>query len=250
MSTLTQFFGVATGVPCEVLVVGGGGGGALTSNNSGGQIVSDAGGAGRLNIGLFTVPFGTSSTVTIGAGGAAGLTTGSDGSTSSALYSFAGGGGGNGRATVDGILGSLSGITGTAIASFGPAFTSSAHQGGDALADSGGGAGGPGSGVTKGPGLTLSITGTSTTYAAGGQGGASNYQGGAAGAANTGDGGGGYVAGFNSSSNFPGGSGIVVIAYPDTFGAATCTGTFNEPTRSGYRVYRFTGSGSITFPTS
>jgi hypothetical protein len=42
----------------------------------------------------------------------------------------------------------------------------------------------------------------------------------------------------------------VVIAYPDTFEAATLTNlTYTEPTRSGYRVYEITASasGTITF---
>jgi hypothetical protein len=47
-----------------------------------------------------------------------------------------------------------------------------------------------------------------------------------------------------------GGSGIVIIAYPDTFNAATLTNlTYTEPTRAGYRVYQITASsaGTITF---
>jgi hypothetical protein len=47
-----------------------------------------------------------------------------------------------------------------------------------------------------------------------------------------------------------GGSGIVVIAYPDTYPALSSIGaglTYNQPTRSGYRVYRFTaGTGTVT----
>jgi len=48
-----------------------------------------------------------------------------------------------------------------------------------------------------------------------------------------------------------GGSGVVIIAYPNTFPAITTipgTLTYDQPTRAGYRVYRFTaGSGTITF---
>jgi hypothetical protein len=41
---------------------------------------------------------------------------------------------------------------------------------------------------------------------------------------------------------------VVIIAYKDTYSAPTSvTGTYDQPTRTGYRVYRFTGSGSITF---
>jgi hypothetical protein len=70
-----------------------------------------------------------------------------------------------------------------------------------------------------------------------------------AGTANTGGGGGGSGGGFGGASK-DGGSGIVVIAYPDTQAAPTISGglTYTEPTRAGYRVYRFTaGTGTITF---
>jgi hypothetical protein len=42
----------------------------------------------------------------------------------------------------------------------------------------------------------------------------------------------------------------VIIAYPDTFPAAIATTgspTISTVSRPGYRVYTFTGSGSITF---
>jgi hypothetical protein len=40
----------------------------------------------------------------------------------------------------------------------------------------------------------------------------------------------------------------VVVAIPTTFPApTTVTGTYTTPTRSGYNVYQFTGSGSITY---
>lgn len=47
-----------------------------------------------------------------------------------------------------------------------------------------------------------------------------------------------------------GSDGVVVIAYEDTFPALTVGAglTYDQPSRAGYRVYRFTaGSGSITF---
>jgi hypothetical protein len=47
-----------------------------------------------------------------------------------------------------------------------------------------------------------------------------------------------------------GGSGVVIIAYPSSFPAATSTTgspTVSTVSRAGYRVYTFTGSGSITF---
>jgi hypothetical protein len=47
-----------------------------------------------------------------------------------------------------------------------------------------------------------------------------------------------------------GGSGVVIIAYPDSFTAAVATTgspTYSTVSRSGYHVYTFNGSGSITF---
>jgi hypothetical protein len=122
----------------------------------------------------------------------------------------------------------------------------------------GGGAGGWGSGLVNtgilpgGSGFAVSIVGSSVFYASGGVGraGGGNVSG-VAGTDNTGNGGGGA-----SIAAFPlidylggnGGSGVVIIAYRDTYPVPTSiTGTYDQPTRTGYRVYRFTGSGSITF---
>jgi hypothetical protein len=45
-----------------------------------------------------------------------------------------------------------------------------------------------------------------------------------------------------------GGSGVVVIRYSDTFPLATSTtGSPTITTSGGFRIYRWTGSGSITF---
>jgi hypothetical protein len=100
-----------------------------------------------------------------------------------------------------------------------------------------------------GPGTANSITGSSITYAAGGNGAnpSDNTGGSVSGSANTGNGGGGS----RSETAGNGGSGVVIIAYPNTSPAiTTITGTltYDQPTRSGYRVYRFTGgTGTVTF---
>jgi hypothetical protein len=86
------------------------------------------------------------------------------------------------------------------------------------------------------------------TYSTGGQGYYSSTVSGNA-PANTGEGGGGTSTPDSGGPAWAGGSGIVVIAFPNTFPAATLSGlTYNEPTRAGYRVYRITGgSGTFTF---
>jgi hypothetical protein len=137
----------------------------------------------------------------------------------------------------------------------------------------GGGAGSAGSdspsastGGPGGNGLQYSITGTAQFYAAGG-GGCYNNSGGSTGRAsgiggagngdnndgnrnaiaNTGSGGGGIRDMGDAGA---GSSGVVIVAYPNTHPEMTIPGTltYDTPTRSGYRVYRFTaGSGTITF---
>jgi hypothetical protein len=71
---------------------------------------------------------------------------------------------------------------------------------------------------------------------------------GSSGAPNSGGGAGGVASGSTANS---GGSGVVIIAYPDTFAALTSIGgglTYDQPSRSGYRVYRFTqGTGNISW---
>jgi hypothetical protein len=68
---------------------------------------------------------------------------------------------------------------------------------------------------------------------------------GGAATANTGGGGGGCAQVGDGGA---GGSGIVIIRYADTFSAATSTtGSPTVTVAGGYRVYKWTGSGSITF---
>jgi hypothetical protein len=95
-------------------------------------------------------------------------------------------------------------------------------------------------------GTSSSITGTAVTRARGGYG----DTGFGASGANTGNGG-----SWNGTTNVAdtvnsGGSGVVIIAYPQTFAVATATTgspTYSSSSRSGYHVYTFTGTGSITF---
>ena len=142
----------------------------------------------------------------------------------------------------------------------------------------GGGGGGAGAvggsnGGAGGAGLSYSITGSSLTYAGGGGPGQNNYGGssgtggaggggagangianGTSGTSNTGGGGGGggnHGSSGGGGSGGNGGSGVVVLAYSNIYPAITTipgTLTYDQPTRSGYRVYRFTGgTGTVTF---
>lgn len=128
--------------------------------------------------------------------------------------------------------------------------------------------GGPNtSGGNGGNGTSSSITGSSVTYAGGGGGGCASTSTGAAGTGGTGGGGaggksttaavagtantggGGGGGGFSGGSNGTpgaGGSGVVILRHADTHPQATTTGSPTITTISGYIVYKFTGSGSIT----
>jgi hypothetical protein len=141
-----------------------------------------------------------------------------------------------------------------------------------AVSGGGGGAGNTGgsgvastSGGNGGIGKAFSISGTSTYYGGGGGGGKStvggvNSTGGlgggangfngtatttASGTVNTGGGGGG---GYSATTGGQGGSGIVILRYPDSYPAANgTTGSPTITTSGGWRTYTFTQSGSISF---
>ena len=261
---------VESGAPqVEYLVVAGGGGG------SGG-----GGGAGGMLTG--TTTFSGSYTLTVGAGGA-GNTQGSASATSGSnslitgLTSIGGGGGGGVYAVTNGLNGGSGGggsigTSSTAsVATGGTATSGQGYAGGTAtntgtyqgwIAGGGGGAGGVGESVTNrntgtapggglgGAGVASSITGSAVTYAAGGQAYWSNTVSGDA-TSNTGNGGGGSRTSEAVSAGWNGGSGVVIIAYPDTYPAISSIGgglSYTQPSRAGYRVYRFTaGTGTITF---
>jgi hypothetical protein len=51
----------------------------------------------------------------------------------------------------------------------------------------------------------------------------------------------------NGGSNRAGGSGIVIISYPNGYKLATATGTYTQTASGGNYIFTFTGSGTITF---
>jgi hypothetical protein len=104
-----------------------------------------------------------------------------------------------------------------------------------------------------GAGNFSSISGSSVGYAGGGAGVGNDttYGGGrggsvvTAGTTNTGGGGGALV---NGSPAGNGGSGVVIIRYSNTFpDAAATTGSPTLTNTGGFKIYRWTASGSITF---
>jgi len=71
------------------------------------------------------------------------------------------------------------------------------------------------------------------------------------GTTNLGGGGGGGAYTGSNGAGASGGSGVVIIAYPNTYlPLSSISGglSYDQPTRSGYRVYRFTGgTGPISW---
>jgi hypothetical protein len=201
------------------------------------------------------------------------------GSGFSTITAIGGGGGGsrnndtaNGNATgADGGSGGGSAFPPTSVGGRGvypgSAYLSQTRQGYDGApapvygTDYGSGGGGAGA-VGKygsdsgsrdgGIGVQSSITGSAIYYGGGGGGayggpwaGGTGGGGGTntAGTANTGGGGGGASA--NNGQGGTGGSGVVIIKYPDTFTAATTTGSPTITAITGYRIYKFTGTGTF-----
>ena len=260
----------------EYLVVAGGGAGGYSYGGGGGA------GGYRIGTGLAVTsdPYGTYA-VTVGAGGPASSSSiqgkGQD-SVFSTITSTGGGGGAydgvNGFTGGSGGGGSYNLKTGGAgnTPSTSPSQGNTGGNSGPAGGNFGGGGGGAGavgySGTATyltangGIGLASSISGVSTYYAGGGGGwtrntgstlggtggggtGAGGVSAGGAATINTG-GGGGASGGANPSG--AGGSGIVIIRYADTYPAANATtGSPTITVAGGYRVYKWTSSGSITF---
>jgi len=261
--------------------IGGGGGGAGGLRTSAGPSGGGASAESQLS-----VSSGVNYTVTVGAGGASPTVTAESGgyglqgasSVFGSITTVGGGGGGkqNGNGQPGGSGGGAAYSTYTGGAGTANQGYSGGNTNGEFSEAGGGGAGGVGqnSSSTKGGnggvGIQSSITGTATFYAGGGGGGGysalsttqglggnggggagGNQNSGVAGTPNTGGGGGGSGVGFNSGGRGgAGGSGVVIIAYPDTYKALTVGSglTYDQPIRSGYRVYRFTaGTGTVTF---
>jgi hypothetical protein len=236
----------------ELLVIAGGGGCSM----------GGAGAGGYREFSSVPVSAGTTYTITIGAGGNGSgeqNTNAASGNPSSALGYSASGGGRSGPVYTAGTAGGSGGGAGSSnggqvyagggagnAGSYSPVECYAGGANTFSEAGGGGGAGAVGVATVGGVGLASSITGASVTRARGGYVNASQ---GASGA-NTGNGG-----SWNGTTNVAdavnsGGSGVVIIAYPQTFfPAASTTGspTYSGTSRNGYHVYTFTGNVSITF---
>jgi len=271
-----HFLSALPSIPIEYLVVAGGGAGGMTPTQGYGA----GGGAGGLLQSSNSSIFGSSTyTVTVGSGGTSanypgtaptnganssitglGLSVTSVGggtgpkTSASDLNGFNGGSGGGG--------GVSNGIGGKGIYP-GSTFIDAPRQGyngGNATSTMGGAgggagaAGGSGSAAAGGVGVSANITGSSVFYAGGGGGGSSgaggNGGGGSVGGTNNGTvntGGGGSGSAGAGGVSGSGGSGIVVIRYSDSYAnASSTTGSPTLTISGGYRIYTFTGSGSIT----
>jgi len=238
-----------------LVVAGGGNGGDLVGGGNG----AGAGGAGGVLTGSVPVVAGTSYTVTVGAGlGRFGEGTGGS-SVFGSISTTGGGSGARANNNAGRAGGSGGGGSGPTVYANGYQGTfNQGNRGGNSPADTaaggGGGAGSRGingfstSAGNGGVGVASDISGTRTTYAGGGGGGGGNAgvggQGGGgsagvAGTANTGGGGGGSI-GFGDG--YAGGSGIVIVSYPDIYAAAAST--------TGSPTVSTSGSGSIYFSSS
>ena len=256
---------------------GGGGAGGYRTNVGGTalsvtagtaySITVGAGGTGVTNIGYYatTVPgnsssFAASSTITAsaGGGGAGGNVNGGNGG------SGGGGNGGYGSTGGTGNSGSYSPVEGYAGGTGG--YPGGGGGGGSAAVGAAGSAGGGGNG---GAATASSISGSSQSYAGGGgggvwdtgtpgTGGTNAGNGGAAvgTGANGGDatvnfgggGGGGSGTNIGNAKGGNGGSGVVIIRYADTYdNAVLTTGSPAFSNTGGYKIYKFTATGSIKF---
>lgn len=218
--------------------------------------------------------FGAAPSVIQSAGGGGGGS-GPSGSIMNGVAGGSGGGGGSGAAQSARGAGGAGNVPAVS-PSQGAAGGSGQGSMGGCPRSNGGGGGAMGGGGNRannktagggegGPGQLSSISGVATTYAGGGGGSSGDWAGGPGGAggggnggqycgnivdstsglANTGGGGGGLGGPLGTGN---GGSGIVIISYPSQFKLpSSITGAYTYSLTGGNRVYRFTGSGSITW---
>jgi hypothetical protein len=270
---------VAGGAGATSDISGGGGAGGLRTSYG-----SSSGGGASAESGL-ALDAGTNYTVTVGGGGTGLVSSGGSAlnGSNSVFSTITSIGGGGGHRTGSGATGGSGGGfgrgngtsytpgSGTANQGYagGPDTGAVAGTGGGGAAAVGGnssGGGNPSQGGAGGAGLAVSITGSSVTYAGGGGGGGYYGTGGAGGVggggtggtgaannnatngtANTGGGAGGGEQ--NSTVARSGGSGIVILRYPNSYTITIGAGlTGTTATDGSDKVTSFTaGTGNIQF---
>ena len=283
-------------VSVDFLIVGGGGGGGksgqhflgLGGSGGGGFLASynnetSGGGSSSLDSLTCLADGSTTYTVTVGAGGTGGTSTGNEGGSSQfILVAFGGSPGAQRYASLREKYGGSGGggtaINGASVGLPGQGYDGAAGnnftgQNSNHAAGGGGGAGANGSasssatGGAGGSGAASTITGSSVTYAGGGGGGGGTGGGGAGGTggggagggqangsngtANTGGGGGGsYGSTSANRDGGSGGSGIVILRYP-TADATISVGaglTSSSATSGSDTIVTFTaGTGTVSF---
>jgi len=244
----------------RILLVGGGGGGGGSYDTAG----AGGGGAGQvLEVSSRRINPGSSYSVSIGNGGAAGFHVARTNSVdaigksgvrtsfsfggSPLLIAYPGGGGGSSRANAPGTTSRSGGLAATLTAG----GVGGGPGGGGFSGGGGGGSSGAGqignttdpardSATQGGIGTTSDISGSVVTYGAGGTGGFQDNTisiDGASGAANTGNGGGGAsVAGSTFRNGGAGGSGVLVIRYSTVAPTITSLAISGNPTSAIFRA--------------
>jgi hypothetical protein len=272
-----------------VIAGGGGGGGNRAGGGGAGgyrsSVVGETSGYGGFaeaalvfGTAVGQIDFATNYTVTVGAGGAGGANTirGTNGENSVFVITSTGGGGGGAYdGTNSGLDGGSGGGTSRADAvnfvigygtngqgSPGGTPRSNAGGGGGGASDHGQPAAGTDSGGAGGAGTSSSITGSAVTRAGGGGGGSVTLGSGGTGGGgnggsssvaataatvNTGGGGGGGGTGTLTGAN--GGSGIVILKYPDSLTITIGAGlTGSTSTAGGFSVTTITvGTGNVSW---
>ena len=243
--TLTAGMTFANPFLVDYLIVAGGGAGGSGSGAGGGGLVYSSSPLSR--------ELGQSYTITVGAAGsnsaAFGVTAYAGGASSGQFGNAGGSGSGGGRDGAGTNAGGLStqisyaSLNGIGLGNSGGSGTVPTASGGGGGAGAAGANGSGSNGGNGGDGYQSSITGTAVYYAGGGGGGGASVTG----AAGLGTGVGSYGGGSQGQGLQTATQGVVILRYADTSPAATTTGSPTITVAGGYRVYTFTGDGTITF---
>ena len=271
INSIPRTFSISSGAQFQVqyLVIAGGGAGAQDSAGGGGaggyrsSVSGEMSGGGASAESPLLASVSTAYDVVVGNGGSRptgpGQNNGGNSQFASVISLGGGSPGGSAGFGANGYSGgsgggALNGTPGSGTSGQGYSGASTSTGGG------GGGAGGAGSGNNGGPGVSSSITGTAVVR--GGGGGGLNGTGGSGGGGtntgyqassnngvvNTGGGGSAHSGSWGGAGN--GGSGIVILKYPNTktisYGGTLVASTTTPEV--GYKVTSFTaGSGTATF---